>query len=260
MHFRGTVDEPSTVTVAGHPAMVDATNNFDGVADVVPGNNTVPVVATDTNNNVKTNSYQVNVPTGSNRMFSYDLDGNLTSDGTKTNEWDAANRLVAINYTGTTNRTEFTYDGLSRRVRIVEKTGNTVNSSKRFVWDGLSIAEERNNSNKPTRKHYPQGVQFISYNPTTTTPFFYMRDHLCSIRELTDSTGAIKARYDYDPWGNRIKIGGGVDADFGFTGHYYHPSSNLHLAPYRAYDSSLGRWLNRGLALFLRTVGKGNLG
>jgi RHS repeat-associated protein len=245
MHFRGAVNEPSSVTVAGNIASVDAAGNFDGVADVAAGNNTVAVIATDTNNNVKTNNYQVTVSAGANRTLSYDLDGNLMNDGIKTYEWDAANRLLAINYTGTSNRTEFTCDGLGRRTKIVEKTGTTINSAKTFVWDGLGIAEERNNSNKVTRKHYPQGVQFVSYNPTTTIPYFYMRDHLGSVREMTDGTGTIKARYDYDPWGNRTKLGGAQDADFGFTGHYYHAPSNLYLAPFRAYDSTIGRWLSR---------------
>jgi RHS repeat-associated protein len=62
---------------------------------------------------------------------------------------------------------------------------------------------------------------------------------------MTDSTGAIKARYDYDPWGSRTKTSGGLDADFGFTGHYYHAPSNLHLAAYRAYGSTIGRWISR---------------
>jgi len=31
----------------------------------------------------------------------------------------------------------------------------------------------------------------------------------------------------------------------GFTGHYYHQPSGLHLALYRAYDADLGRWLSR---------------
>jgi RHS repeat-associated protein len=245
LHFRGTVNETSTMTVGSNPATVDAAGNFDGVADVLAGSNTVPVVATDTNGNVKTNNYQLTVTAGANQALSYDLDGNLTADGTKTYEWDAANRLSAINYTGTTKRTEFTYDGLSRRVKILEKTGTAVNSTKKFVWEAMAIAEERNSSNKITRKHYPQGVQFLAYNPTTTTSYYYLRDHLGSIREMTDGTGAIKARYDYDPWGKRTKLSGNLDADFGFTSHYFHASSNLNLAPYRAYDSALGRWISR---------------
>jgi len=36
-----------------------------------------------------------------------------------------------------------------------------------------------------------------------------------------------------------------LEADFGFTGHYFHTPSKLHFAVYRAYDADLGRWLNR---------------
>ena len=53
---------------------------------------------------------------------SYDGNGNMTADAFgRTYEWDAANRLVAINYPGSGNRSEFAYDGLNRRVRITEK-------------------------------------------------------------------------------------------------------------------------------------------
>lgn len=241
MHFRGTVNEPSTVTVGGNPANVDSAGNFDGVANLVVGNNTVPIVAIDASGNSKSNNYQVAVSSGVSRTLSYDLEGNLTNDGAKTYEWDAANRLTAINYTGTSNRTEFTYDGLSRRVKIVEKTGSTVNSTKKFVWDGTNIAEQRNTNNVVKHRYYTQGDVAVD----TGTPYYYIRDHLGSIREMTDSTGAVKARYDYDPWGNRTKVSGGQDADFGFTGHYYHGPSNLHLALYRAYDSTIARWISR---------------
>ena len=114
MHFRGRVDEPAAVTVAGNVASVDAAGNFDGIATVNVGANTVPVVATDASGNSRTNNYQVTVPSGVTKTLAYDVNGNLTSDGSKTYEWDAANRLVAINYTGTTDRSEFSYDGLSR--------------------------------------------------------------------------------------------------------------------------------------------------
>lgn len=53
------------------------------------------------------------------------------------------------------------------------------------------------------------------------------------------------ARYEYDPYGRRTRTTGTQDADFGFTGHYYHAPTGLHLALYRAYDADLSRWLNR---------------
>src|SRR5437773_2776980 len=53
--------------------------------------------------------------------YTYDANGNLTADPSRTYEWDAANRLTAINYPAIVARTEFTYDGLGRRVKIVDK-------------------------------------------------------------------------------------------------------------------------------------------
>jgi len=243
MHFRGTVNEPATITVAGNPATVDAAGNFDGVADVNVGTNTVAVAAIDASGNTRTNSYQVNVPSGTSTSLLYDLDGNLTSDGSKTYEWDAVNRLVGINYTGTTNRTEFTYDGLNRRVKIVEKTDSIATSTKNLVWTGQDVAEERDVNNSVTKQYYRQG--FTVAAQSSISNYFYTRDHLDSIREVIDSNGTTQTRYDYDPYGRRTKISGALDADFGFTGHYYHPPSDLHLALYRAYSADLGRWISR---------------
>lgn len=155
-----------------------------------------------------------------------------------TNEWDAVHRLTAINQGS--NRTEFSYDGLGRRVRIVEKQNGSVVSDKRFVWCGLKICEERDSAGITVNKRYfGQGVKI------GTTNLFYTRDHLGSIREMTDSGGANRARYDYDPYGRRTKTFGDLDCDFGFTGLFFHTGSGLCLAPYRAYDVDLARWISR---------------
>jgi len=74
---------------------------------------------------------------------------------------------------------------------------------------------------------------------------FYTRDHLGSIRELTDNSQIVRARYDYDPYGNVTKISGDKDSSFLYTGHFWHQQSGLYLTPFRAYDPELGRWLSR---------------
>ena len=131
---------------------------------------------------------------------------------------------------------------MSRCVKIIEKNNGTVTSEKRFVWEGMSMAEERDASNAVTKRFFGQGVQIGATN------YYYNRDHLGSVREVTDSTGTVRTRYDYDLWGRRTKINGGAsdpEADFGFTGHYYHAPSGLCLAPFRQYDANPGRWLSR---------------
>ncbi len=77
------------------------------------------------------------------------------------------------------------------------------------------------------------------------TEFYYTRDHLGSVREVTNRAGSIQARYEYDPYGKRNRLDGKFDTDFGYTGHYHHAPSGLILAPYRVYDPALGRWLSR---------------
>jgi RHS repeat-associated protein len=175
-----------------------------------------------------------------NRTLSYDLNGNLTNDGsTRTYEWDAANRLVAINYAGTNQRSEFSYDGLNRCIKSVEKTGNTVNSTRRFVWCGNDRCEFRNGNGTVQFQLYAQG-QYQGGGA-----YYYTRDHLGSIREMTDASGTVVARYDYDPYGRSNTVIGTTKPDFNFTGLYQHAKSGLDMAVRRFYDPELGRWLNR---------------
>lgn len=53
----------------------------------------------------------------------------MTSDGTRTFEWDARNQLVAVAVGA--HRSEFTYDGLRRRVRMVEKENGVIQGGLR---------------------------------------------------------------------------------------------------------------------------------
>jgi len=207
---------------------------------VTTGSNLLSIAASDARGNATSNHIQLTVSGTTAQTLPYDLNGNLLGDGANTYEWDAANRLVAINEPGS-RRSEFTYNGLSQRVKIVEKTNGSVTSTKQLVWcpGEAQPCEERDASNNVTKRYYPQGMRVGSTN------YFYTRDHLGSIRELTNGSGAVQTRYDYDPYGRRTRLTGTLDADFGFTGHYYHSPSGLHLALYRAYNADLGRWISR---------------
>ena len=117
-------------------------------------------------------------------------------------------------------------------------------SAKSFVWSGNTIAEERDSSGlNVTKRFFAEGEQRIG-GPDAGN-YYYTRDHLGSVREVTNARGVLKAQYDYDAWGNQVVVTGNMSFDFGYTGHYRHAASNLYLAHYRAYDPSLGRWLSR---------------
>ncbi len=247
--FAGSLSRQGTVTVAGTTATMNHfTTNFVGYAGVTNGTNVVPVIATDYGNHSRTNNYQLVVTNdGVAETISYDLNGNetsvVTATSTNTYQWDAANRLVQITQLSTNSPqliSQFAYDGLGRRVQIIEETNGVVYITNKFVWDGQALAEQRDlTGGTVTKRFFGQGEQISGTN------YYFTKDHLCSVREMVDNAGTIHARYDYDPYGRRTKISGDLDADFAFTGFYYHSVSGLYLALYREYNADLGRWLSR---------------
>jgi RHS repeat-associated protein len=211
----------------------------------------VAVVATDYSGNSATNWYQLLITNGgAATTLTYDLNGNLVSSAstntTNTYQWDAAGRLITITQApaaGPLETSRFAYDGLGRRTSDTEALGNLVSAST-FVWDRYGLAEQRDiTGTLPTKRFFGQGEQISGFS------YYFARNYLGSVQEMTDSSGSIRADYTYDPYGVRstnLKTGTtALDADFGFTGHYFHAPSQLHLALFRAYDAHNGRWLNR---------------
>src|SRR5262249_43522620 len=134
----------------------------------------------------------------------------------------------------------FAYDGLNRRVQIVEKDGSgNVTSTKNYLWISSDIAEERDEYNNVKKRFFSQGEQ------QSGSDYYYTTDHLGSVRELCSSTGSMVARYDYDPYGRTTLVSGSSIATFQYTGDYAHQASGLNLTQYRAFDPNTGRWLSR---------------
>ncbi len=243
IQFKGSLNEGGIVNVAGRAAIMLTSNRFVGYGVATNGTNSVVLSATDYSNNTTNKTYQIVVTNNAvAKTLSYDLNGNLTNEvsATQTNtyEWDAADRMVAR--TSWTNRSEFTYDGMSRCVRIVEKTNGVVASDKRFVWCGMDRCEQRDSTGGTvTKRFFGEGEQINGAN------YYFTVDHLGSIREMADTSGAVRARYEYDPYGRRTKLAGDLEADFGFTGHYFHQMTGLYLTPFRPYNPEVARWLSR---------------
>jgi RHS repeat-associated protein len=124
------------------------------------------------------------------------------------------------------------------------RPSGTASESKTFVWCGTQICEERDVTGATvTKRFFAEGEQRIGGSDAGS--YYYTRDHLGSIREVTDGNGRLKARYDYDPYGNAVVTEGNMTVDFGYTGHYFHAPSGLNLSLHRAYNPAIGRWISR---------------
>ena len=183
--------------------------------------------------------------------YVYDANGNITDRFDTTPgwhfHWDAADRLIEVDRGG--DRTLFEYDGFGRRTRVTHKEDGQVTSDRRYVWCGLEIclAQDLRDNHRTVRVYYSGlGEEEKGSGGGQNDEFFtYTTDALGNVRELVDRFGDVRASYEYEPYGRRTKTGGDKDADFGFAGLFHHEPSGLDLAVFRAYDSNLGRWLNR---------------
>jgi hypothetical protein len=110
---------------------IGVTANYNGPATMcwskefkanqqVPGWNATVMSATDAASNTATAPYGIYTISPVAANPNYDLNGNMTSDGTNAYKYDAENRLVEIDYPGSGNYSSFTYDGLGQNAQIVE--------------------------------------------------------------------------------------------------------------------------------------------
>jgi RHS repeat-associated protein len=131
------------------------------------------------------------------------------------------------------------YDGLDRNVQIVETQSGSTTSTKQFVWCGGARCEARNATGSITAQYFRYGQTIAGSN------YYYSKDHLGSIRELTDGSGTVQASYSYDPYGRRIQLQGSLAPDFQYVGYYFHSPSALSITMTRFYSAALGRWASR---------------
>ncbi len=156
-------------------------------------------------------------------------------------QWDAENRLVSVS--NRAYRVFFGYDGLDRRTRIVVSNSTALVYSRRYVWLDQKLLEERDKTGaRVLKRYYFDGIQNLGGQELPTGNFYFTRDHLGSVREVT---GAGTVTLGYSPFGIQTALSGSISIPFGFTGHFQNEEAGLILAPFRAYSPQLARWLNR---------------
>jgi RHS repeat-associated protein len=161
------------------------------------------------------------------QALTYDLNGNLTGDGTNTYTWNARNQLASISgpIAGS-----FVYDAFGRRQRT---TVDGVITD--VVYDGLNPVRQAVGA---TTVNLLTGLGIDEYLTRTdaSSTRELLSDALGPTLTLTDSSGTLQTEYSYEPFGAVAASGSSSANEFRYTGReddgtglyyyrarYYHP-------------------------------------
>ncbi len=191
-------------------------------------------------------------------FYTYDADGNLSSDGRFNYTWNAENRLTKIEQINKL-KIEFTYDYIGRR--ISKKTysynaGWILSAYTRFVYDGWNLVAEVDGTSGTVLNTYlwgedlsgslqgAGGVGGLLAVKNASDVFYPCYDGNGNVLAYVDSTGVKVAEYDFNPFGKAV-VKTNENFKFQFSTKYHDKETGLDYYGYRYYDSDLNRWLNK---------------
>ena len=204
---------------------------------------------------------------------------NLRSVGYTRNDvnqdtWDGENRILSMQSPTTLaaanrRKVSWEYDPAGRRIRQTTAGWNGSNSTWtnatdiRLVYDGWACIAELNATNNALIQSYVWGLDLsgtptgaggvgglLWVRPNGGAAHFAAYDGNGNVIGLVDgTTGLESARYEYDTFGNTIRLTGtgtiAKENKYRFSTKRIEPESGLVLYEYRPYSTFLGRWPNR---------------
>ena len=176
--------------------------------------------------------------------LTYDNAGNLTHKS-KTGfdqyyYWNSIGQLDSVVANG--SAVHFGYDGQGRRVRKAT-TAHTL----RYIYSGSHLVAEVDTGSLTAQKiyrYYPGVDRPMSVKQPAGTYYYLSGIGTPGVTGLIDSTGVIRNRYRYSPWGTLEDSLEGVPNVLKFAAREYDPETNLYYNRARYYDPQLARFLS----------------
>jgi RHS repeat-associated protein len=205
--------------------------------------------------------------------LAYDLNGNMTWDGTNAYFWDLQNQLVLVSNAAC--QVSNAYDAMGRRVKKIvsrrdaETQSWNVECTRHFFYDGWNlVAEIGSRSSEVSTNRYVWGndlsgslqgaggvgglLAFLSSSPNSLQPnsltaSYPLYDHNGNVERYVARSGATVAAFQYDAFGNTVAMSGPMANAFAyrFSTKYWDEETGLYYYGYRFYRPEIGRWVSR---------------
>lgn len=200
----------------------------------------------------------------------YDADGNISSDGIWSYQWDGENRLASMtmtNVSGIANsnrlQLQFVYDYQGRRIAKIASSWNgsgfSPQSTNYLVYDDwnlvavinpqLTIQQSFAWGNDLSGTAFQDGgvggLLLATFAGVNCFPAYDGNGNITALINAADMSTA--ARYEYSPYGELIRANGlyARQNPFRFSTKFWDDESGLIFYNYRFYSPRLGRWISR---------------
>lgn len=250
LYFTYSYDESNRLLGADETSYSDSTyslaNFYDKDGNIVGirryGNNNS--LLDDFNYEYYSNTNRLKKVSGSSDQYTYDYNGNMLSDlveGNKNLLYDHRNLMTYLK-NGIGHQIYYHYDEAGNRIQKINSADNVNEIYIRGV-DGREIAVY----DVTTLKHWNvYGNDLIGKIDADTKRFYYLKDHLGSIRAIVDENRTLTSAQDYDAWGylmqDRMYQSDG--SIYKFTGKERDNESTYDYFGARYYDSRIARWFS----------------
>ncbi|MEW6067670.1 MAG: RHS repeat-associated core domain-containing protein [Nitrospirota bacterium] len=225
-------------------------DNLSRLVEVKKNGSVIESYSYDTNGNRLTDSNRTysystedHIITAGNDTYQFDVDGFLTSkttaSDTTTFNYSSRGELLTVTLPNG-NVVSYDHDPLGRR--IAKRINGTI--TEKYLWkDSITLlAVYDGNNNLLSRFNYADNRVPVSMTMSGAT-YYLTYDQVGSLRAVTDSTGNIVKRIDYDSFGNIINdTNPSFSIPFGFAGGLHDRDTGLVRFGARDYDPVIGRW------------------
>ncbi len=187
----------------------------------------------------------------------YDRNGNLISiDESQPTQigitYDYRNQMVEYDDAPAGRRHTYAYDALGRRIARTIDADSPAPDETRYFYNGWRVCEEQDAATA-TQATYVYGLYIdeVLSMQRGGADHFYHTDDLYNVMALTDATGNVVERYDYEDYGRPLDENGTPIAEsaignpYLFTGRRYDPECEWYYDRTRYPDPSSGRFTTR---------------
>ena len=128
------------------------------------------------------------------------------------------------------------------------RTSKTVGEdTTEFYLNGTNVVYQTDGTND-IYFFYDRNYEIVGFKYNGNN-YFYVKNAMGDITDITDSSGAVVASYSYDPWGKVTSVSGSNLAianlnPFRYRSYYYDDDIGMYYLQSRYYNPEVGRFIN----------------